>query len=290
MATEEWQPKRFPEGLSQGLTVTKHSIQPKYLKKDRTAMNSKAYASSLKSGSVKVYTKTAFGRVTLATSTLVDEEKGCAEWNESVILAESSASVYFVLHKTSDRWMLSAVLEDDVTASDIKIAVVKKRESASVKDWRLIQLWKSDLSLAGPQSHPFQVTLGVKDGLDVIYVKVGSVNNVIPNVGTTLLSGNYDPIPAPTTAGDYVVCVKCYADPAPADFPLNTTEITCETYPTTNTDSVGFIALALITATDKPSPQTGVNLALNQLVQGSLWAERHKYSAPNTATYFFYRV
>jgi hypothetical protein len=108
-------------------------------------MNSKPYASSLKSGSVKVYTKAAFGRVTLATSVLIDEEKACAEWDESVILAQSAASVYFVLHKTSDRWMVSAVLEANVTASDIKLAVVKKRESASVKDWRLIQLWKSDL-------------------------------------------------------------------------------------------------------------------------------------------------
>lgn len=145
MATEEWQPKRFPEGLSQGMIVTKHTIQRKYLKKDRTAMNSKAYATSLKSGSVKVYTKAAFGRTTLATSVLIDEEKGCAEWDESVILAQSAASVYFVLHKTSDRWMISAVLEANVTASDIKLAIVKKRESASVKDWRLIQLWKSDL-------------------------------------------------------------------------------------------------------------------------------------------------
>ena len=178
MATDEWEPERFPEGLSQGMIVTKHTIQRKYLKKDRTAMNSKAYATSIKSGSVKVYTKASFGRVTYATSVLIDEEKGCAEWDESVILAQSAASVYFVLHKTTNRWMVSAVLEADVTASDIKLAVVKKRESASVKDWRLIQLWKSDLfiEILPPEPFTVEVTGGAADGK--VYCAQGNVTSV----------------------------------------------------------------------------------------------------------------
>ena len=168
ISTDEWEPERFPEGLSQGLTITKRTIQPKYLKKDRTSMNSKAYTTPVKSGSVKIYTKSAFGRVTTATAVLVDETKGCAEWDESVILAAgTTSSVYFVLHKTDSKWMVSAVLEANVLADDVKIAVVKKRDSASIKDWRLIQLWKSDLSPSVDKVEQFQVSVsgGAADGV-----------------------------------------------------------------------------------------------------------------------------
>ena len=193
MATDEWEPERFPESLSQGVIVTKDSIQPKYLKKDGTSMNSQAYASSVKSGSVKVYTKAPFGRVTLATSVLVDEELGCAQWAEDVILAQNVASVYFVLHKTSERWMISAVLEADVKPSDIKLAVIKKRPSdnanASSKDWRLIQLWKSDFTLIDPPPKDFkvEVTGGAANGK--LYCAKGYASGLTGAGDTTYLAG-----------------------------------------------------------------------------------------------------
>jgi hypothetical protein len=84
------------------------------------------------------------------------------------------------------------------------------------------------------------------------------------------------------------VAIQCNADPAPASFPKSDSEIVIEPYPTTDSDSEGYIALAILTVTAAPSG--GFNVALNQSVSGSLWAERHKYTEPDSASYFFYRV
>jgi len=135
---------------------------------------------------------------------------------------------------------------------------------------------------------PFTVFLDSVDGITVVRVAVGAVNSVIPLINGTIMTGTYTPITAPTSAGTYVVAVKCKADPAPSFFPLADSEIVLVAYPTTDTDTEGYIALAVITATSG----TGgiISLAVNQLVSGSLSAERHKYSAPNTASYYYYRV
>jgi hypothetical protein len=137
-------------------------------------------------------------------------------------------------------------------------------------------------------STPFAVYLDTVEGVTVIRVVPGTVNNVIPYINGTLMTANYTPLTAPTTAGTYVVTIKCKADPAPAFFPKSDSEIKVETYPTTDTDTEGYITLAIVTAT--AATGGGVDLVINQSVSGSLWAERHKYTEPGTASYFFYRV
>ena len=138
-------------------------------------------------------------------------------------------------------------------------------------------------------STPFAVYLDSVSGVTVIRVVPGTVNNVIPFINGTLMNDpTYTPLTAPTTAGTYVVTIKCKADPAPAFFPRSDSEIKIETYPTTDTDTEGYITLAIVTAT--AATGGGVNLTINQSVSGSLWAERHKYTEPDTASYFFYRV
>lgn len=134
---------------------------------------------------------------------------------------------------------------------------------------------------------PFQVYLTESEGAAAVGVITGMVNNVIPLINGTIMTGAYTPLLLPTTAGDYVVTIKCKADPAPAFFPKLDSEIKIESYPTTDTDTEGYISLATVTVT----VTGGVpSYAVNQLVSGSLWAERHKYTEPDTATYFFYRV
>lgn len=140
----------------------------------------------------------------------------------------------------------------------------------------------------GAISTPFAVYLDTVEGVTVIRVVPGTVNNVIPYINGTLMTANYTPLAAPTTAGTYVVTIKCKADPAPAFFPKSDSEIKVESYPTTDTDTEGYITLAIVTATSATGG--GVDLAINQSVSGSLWAERHKYTEPDTASYFFYRV
>ena len=134
---------------------------------------------------------------------------------------------------------------------------------------------------------PFQVYLTESEGAAAVGVITGMVNNVIPLINGTIMTGAYTPLLLPTTAGDYVVTIKCKADPAPAFFPKSDSEIKIESYPTTDTDTEGYISLAFVTVT----VTGGVpSYAINQLVSGSLWAERHKYTEPDSASYFFYRV
>ena len=140
----------------------------------------------------------------------------------------------------------------------------------------------------GGVTTPFAVYMDKVDGVDVIRVIPGTVNNVIPYINGTLMTNpTYTPLTAPTSAGTYVVSVKCKADPAPAFFPKSDSEIVVETYPTTDTDTEGYITLAVLTVT----VVSGVtSYSVNQSVSGSLWAERHKYTEPDTAWYYFYRV
>lgn len=137
-------------------------------------------------------------------------------------------------------------------------------------------------------STPFAVYMDKVDGDDVIRVIPGTVNNVIPYINGTLMTDpTYTPLTAPTSAGTYVVSVKCNADPAPAFFPKSDSEIVVETYPTTDTDTEGYITLAVLTVTVVSAVPS---YSVSQSVSGSLWAERHKYTEPGTASYFFYRV
>jgi hypothetical protein len=140
-----------------------------------------------------------------------------------------------------------------------------------------------------PPASPFTVTKGKLAGDNIVKIVPGMVNGVIPFINGTLMNDpTLTPLVVPAVANLYVVAIKCNADPAPAPFPKSDTEIVIEPYPTTDTDTEGYIALAILTVT--AAPGGGFNVALNQSVSGSLWAERHKYTEPDSASYFFYRV
>lgn len=140
-----------------------------------------------------------------------------------------------------------------------------------------------------PAARPFTVTKGKLAGDNIVKIVPGMVNGVIPYINGDLMTDPaLTPLVVPAVVGLYVVTIQCNADPAPASFPKSDSEIVIEPYPTTDTDSEGFIALAILTVTAPPSG--GFNVAVNQSVSGSLWAERHKYTEPDSASYFFYRV
>lgn len=145
----------------------------------------------------------------------------------------------------------------------------------------------SDAVISTPMA-PFTVFRTQSEGAEALGVAVGTVNNVIPLInGMIMTNPAYPPLLLPTSAGNYVVTIKCKADPPPASFPKLDSEIKIESYPTTDTDTEGYISLATVTVT----VTGGVpSYAINQLVSGSLWAERHKYTQPDTAWYYFYRV
>ena len=152
------------------------------------------------------------------------------------------------------------------------------------------QVFLEAVQIVGEQEtpSPFTVSLTKEEGADAVRVTVGTVNNVIPLInGIIMTNPAYTPILLPTSDGDYQIVIKCKADPPPAGFPRIDTEIKVETYPTTDTDDYGFIALANIRIETISGNKT---ITVNQLVSGSLWAERHKYTQPDTAWYYFYRV
>lgn len=152
------------------------------------------------------------------------------------------------------------------------------------------QVFLEAVQIVGEQQapSPFTVSLTKEEGADAVRVTVGTVNNVIPLInGTIMTNPAYTPILLPTSDGDYQIVIKCKADPPPANFPRLDTEIKVETYPTTDTDDYGFIALANVRIETISGNKT---ITVNQLVSGSLWAERHKYTQPDTAWYYFYRV
>ena len=152
------------------------------------------------------------------------------------------------------------------------------------------QVFLEAVQIVGEQEtpSPFTVSLTKEEGADAVLVTVGTVNNVIPLInGIIMTNPAYTPILLPTSDGDYQIVIKCKADPPPAGFPRIDTEIKVETYPTTDTDDYGFIALANIRIETISGNKT---ITVNQLVSGSLWAERHKYTQPDTAWYYFYRV
>ena len=138
---------------------------------------------------------------------------------------------------------------------------------------------------------PFQVTINeVEPGIFEYRVYTGTVNNVIPKIdGKALNDPTVAGLPEPTGEGDYRIAIKCYADAPPVRFPKTNTEMVMisPSESLLDTDSYGYIVVATLYLT-APGPNRTRNL--QQMVSSSLWAERHKYTEPNTAWYYFYRV
>jgi len=144
--TEEWQPRRFPEKIAMSIAVTTHGMSQRSLSQNRTKMNAKPFATGAKSGSAVILKRPDFGRTNEDNGEYIDAEKGCADWDETELIGGgASDSIYLVLHSTENVWFLSWVDEDDLDYKDIKIAVIKKSTGRGIRDWHLLQLWKSDV-------------------------------------------------------------------------------------------------------------------------------------------------
>ena len=138
---------------------------------------------------------------------------------------------------------------------------------------------------------PFKVTVNeVEPGIFEYKVYTGTVNNVIPKIdGKTLNDPTVSGLPEPSSEGTYAIAIKCYADAPPVRFPKTNTEMVMITPSEAliDTDAYGFIVVAFVVLT---APGPNRTRDIQQMVSSSLWAERHKYTEPNTAWYYFYRV
>jgi len=117
---------------------------------------------------------------------------------------------------------------------------------------------------------PFTVYAGTSEGTWL--VQAGTVNDYVP-----------DNMEAEIEASSGMIYLKI--SNTSGAYPGDT--LTIETAATTpvDDDDYGYITLAEIVAGEDEAPPT-----VNQFVSGSLWSERHKFTAPDTAMYYFYRI
>jgi hypothetical protein len=131
------------------------------------------------------------------------------------------------------------------------------------------------------QNHPFKVIFtGVdssgEEPVNKFIVIPGTVNNVIPNnindefTAVTVEQKIYLKVPIDDTVDPPVYPGAPYVEivNTPSDEPF------------VDTDTEGYLLLATM----------GSDGTITQFVQGSVWSERHKYTEPDTATYYYYRV
>ena len=124
-------------------------------------------------------------------------------------------------------------------------------------------------------------------------VMPGTINNVMPVINDKPLDDpKVEGVAAPTETGPYFfVVVKCKGEKNKR-FPLDKPEvkIVTATEAQNDTDEHGYLALASLYKQASSSPGGKASWILNQLVKGSVWAERRKFTEPNTAFYYFSRV
>lgn len=141
---------------------------------------------------------------------------------------------------------------------------------------------------------PFTVTAYKQANAWKFRVVPGTVNNVVPYINEVLMTNpTVESVPLSTTAtsGSIAIVLRCVAPlTVGGNFPINDPSTQIVAIPMSqvvDTDLVGHIVLAVAVL----STTAGVtNCVLYQMVSGSLWAERHKWTEPNTATYYFYRI
>lgn len=131
----------------------------------------------------------------------------------------------------------------------------------------------------GANGHPFQVIFTGVDSsgenpVNKCKVISGTVNNVVPN------NINDEYTFAVATQKVYLV-VPIDDTVVPAIYP-STTDVIILISDTVlvDNDDEGYLLLAEISS----------NGTVTQYVQGSVWSERHKYTEPDSATYYYYRV
>jgi hypothetical protein len=138
------------------------------------------------------------------------------------------------------------------------------------------QIWSSDIKYtSNAPDHPFKVVCDViEDELAVFHVVPGTINNIVPsNLAVPILCTEDEPVK--------YVYLAAYTDVGESDEYLISVTIIADTEENKpNTDDYGYLKLAKIYADG----------TVVQYVSGSVWSERHKYTEPDSATYYYYRV
>ena len=146
----------------------------------------------------------------------------------------------------------------------------------------------SGFSLDIPQQSSAPVPFQVSASGTKITVYPGTVNNLIPTIGSDFLIDS--PAPelkySPSESPVYVY-IKMGADATSLAFPSNIKgatgypQIMTSSTQLVNDDSFGYLLIATI---------TNKGGTIFQHIQNSIGAERHKFSEPNSSIYYFWRI
>lgn len=170
-------------------------------------------------------------------------------------------------------WYLSVIKKEDYQSNPTDY-IISYGDRTEVQN-----IWSSDIRYISnvTADHPFKVVFdviqnaGEEDEQATFHVVPGTINNIVP-------SNIADPI---SCTEDKYVYLAAYTDVGESDEYLIVVQILVDVEPNKpNTDDYGYLKLAKI------SPDGTVT----QYVSGSVWSERHKYTEPDSATYYYYRV
>ena len=117
---------------------------------------------------------------------------------------------------------------------------------------------------------PFTVYAGTSEGTWL--VQAGTLNDYVPDNMESEISA----------ASGMIYLQISFTD---GSYPGDTLTIETAAETPVDDDDYGYITLAEIVAGVDEAPPT-----VNQFVSGSLWSERHKFTAPDTASYYYYRI
>ena len=253
--------------------------------------NSERVMKNLIGNTAPVYWKQGFGYADQNDDSTTSEIK----YNRSLF----NNGCYIVLsNKTNpdteeNYWSLGVIKkenEDTITNSDITIAYVSQK--------KVIPIWTSDIYYSKPavdtNTFPFKITAYSEIDIDYFDVSPGTINNLIPCVNGEF--GN-DYLITKTNSGNlnfnennisYIYLVSGIG----GENQWPETDVNESNYPNvmsfnetkTDDDDFGYLLLAQVTKDEDG------NFKVNQFVRTSIWSQRNKYTEPNSAFYFYWRI
>jgi len=247
---------------------------------------SQSSTGGFKTGSVKLYYKTNFGRANYTSNDLEEvPESGFAYWAEGKFKSQTG-SVYLILSRLEQegsqaKWVLSLSLEANIQKKDFKIACIAGTSC--------IQIWQSDITYAtggggGADDHPWKVSCANSATKVTVTINDGAISNVM------LSNPTYSH--EITAEGEYSVLLKvtCLNLVYPQEVIWSVVK-DWSPYNSPNTLTEAWLKVAHIEVTNEVGPPATKASTVTELIRSSLMTERIKYGQGlNSARYYFNRV
>lgn len=122
------------------------------------------------------------------------------------------------------------------------------------------------------------------EGVSVIRISPGTINNQLPTVGGTLIGGSSAYLPKPGASG-YVTLTVPASEDSGAPFPASSPQVTFNANIPLNSPTNAYVGLAYIKVT---TFQGASVMTIDQLVTGSLWGER--FECGSQLDYWFSQI